>query len=272
MRKVLVLGIALVMGLTVGPLATATGGQHAQSCPLAPTEPGTCGPRLEFKLGITVDPKKLPRHQMEPVALDFRGVARNSDGSHPSALREAVVDFDKDIVIDAAGLASCKGNLLRARDTQAARRVCRDSIVGKGIAHVAVASVAEPIRVPLTLFNGGVKEGERRLFIHSFIDKPTRARIVAVVKIQKKGGGLHTVAKIPPIAGGSASLLDFEFKIKRIFGYEGEKKSYLKASCPDHVFLVKTPKILFKNETQASGVASRTVLKGDMAVPCNAQP
>jgi hypothetical protein len=265
------LGIALVIAFGIAHVASASGGQYA-TCPLASIAADTCGPRLEFEFGAAIDPKELPTHQMEPVALEFSGLVRNGDRSHPPALREATVDFDDDIAIDAARLPSCRGGQLKTRNTKAARRLCRNSIVGKGIAHVAITPLAEPIPITLTLFSGGVKEGVRRLFIHSFIKAPAPAAIVTVVKIQKKDGGLHTTSKIPSIAGGSASLLDFEFTVKRIFSYKGEKMSYLEARCPDGVFKVNAPKLLFRNGAQTPGLAAATVLKGAIAVPCSSEP
>jgi hypothetical protein len=43
---------------------------------------------------------------------------------------------------------------------------------------------------------------------------------------------------------------------------------YLEARCPDGVFKVSSPKTVFKNEAGTPGVASVTVLKGSLALPC----
>jgi len=42
------------------------------------------------------------------------------------------------------------------------------------------------------------------------------AAIVTQVTIQKRGTGIHAVARIPVIAGGSGSVLDFRFKAPRL--------------------------------------------------------
>jgi len=91
---------------------------------------------------------------------------------------------------------------------------------------------------------------------------------VTTVTIQRKGTGVHTIAKVPVIAGGSGSVLDFKFKLQRTYTYKGKKVSYFEARCPDGLFKVKTPKTIFRNEAQTPGVPSTTVLKGSLAVPC----
>ncbi len=130
-----------------------------------------------------------------------------------------------------------------------------------------------PIRAhsPLTLFNGGTKGGKTTLFIHAFITVPVPAAIVTTVTIKKihKGRyGYHAIARIPVIAGGSGSVLDFSFKIKRIFSYKGKKRSYIAARCPDGHFKAKVLKALFRNEARTPGVASTTVLRSSLVVPC----
>ena len=70
------------------------------------------------------------------------------------------------------------------------------------------------------------------LLIHTFITVPVPAAIVTTVTIQKKGTGLHTVAKVPVIVGGSGSVLDFKFKLGRTYAYKGKKVGYLKPDAP----------------------------------------
>lgn len=82
-------------------------------------------------------------------------------------------------------------------------------------------------------------------------------------------GGLHTVAKIPPIANGSGSLLGFNLRIRRTFVRDGRKQSYLAARCSDGVFKVRAS-ASFRNELHTPGVAATTTMKGAIAVPCTA--
>ena len=91
---------------------------------------------------------------------------------------------------------------------------------------------------------------------------------MTIKKIHKGRYGLHTISKIPVIAGGSGSALSFEFNIKRMFKYKGKKVSYIEAKCPDGHFNGKLLKGLFKNEADIEGVPPQTVLRGGLLVPC----
>jgi hypothetical protein len=219
----------------------------------------------------SASPKKLPRNKYAPASTHISGKIKTSDGTHPSALREVVVDIDKDVKLNVKGLPACKPGQLEARDTKAARKVCGDTEIGSGIAHVEIAFPEQrPILVtsPLTVFNGGEKGGKVKLLIHVFITVPVPAAIVTDVTITRKGSGIHSVAKIPVAAGGSGSAIDFDFKVGKTYAYKGKKVGYGEARCPDGKFKVNVPKILFKNEAKIPNVPAQTTLKGSLLVPC----
>jgi hypothetical protein len=250
--------------------SAATTTQYVSLCPLRSIVPfaSGCPPRLTFSAGAAIVPKGLPTHRMAPVGVRIGGEVRNDDGTHPSALREATIDIERNATIDAKGLPACGRRRLVGHDVEAARRVCRTSVVGKGHAHIEIGpSERMPIPITLTLFNGGIIDGTTTVLIHSFVRTPTPASIVATVKLWKLDGGLEAVTKIPPIAQGSGSLLDFNFQVKRIFEHDGEMRSYLTAKCPGGLFRVGAS-TLFKNEVHASGVSASTMLKGSLTVPC----
>ena len=87
---------------------------------------------------------------------------------------------------------------------------------------------------------------------------PAPTAIVTTVTISRKGSGIHSISKIPEIAGGSGSAIDFKFKIDKNFTYKGKKVGYFEAKCPDGVFKANAPKVVFKNEAHTEGVASTT--------------
>ena len=62
---------------------------------------------------------------------------------------------------------------------------------------------------PLLIFNGGESGGKVTLLAHTFITVPAPAAIVTRVTVQRKGAGVHAIARIPVIAGGSGSAVDF---------------------------------------------------------------
>jgi hypothetical protein len=260
MRRNLLLALALASVLSVGAVATA----------LATSTKIQAG-NLIVTFGGSTSPKRLPKNEYAPVTANIFGKIKTSDGTHPSAFRELVVDVDKDLKVDVKGFPVCKAGQLEARDTAAAKRVCGKAILGSGSADAEIAFPEQkPIKVfsPLLVFNGGQKGGTTLLLIHTFITVPAPAAIVTTVTVQKKGSGLHTIAKIPVIAGGSGSALDFSFKLGKKYAYKGKEHSYLEAKCPDGVFKVSAPKVLFKNEAKVPGVAPSTVLQGSLAIPC----
>jgi hypothetical protein len=260
MRKRLTLILALGAILAVGVAAIA-----------AATSTTIKAGNLVLTFGGTLSPKKLPKNEYVPVTSKIFGKIATSDGTHPSAFREAVVDIDKDVKINAKGYPVCKGGQLQARDTKAAMKACGSTVLGAGIAHVEIAFPEQrPILVtsPLTVFNGGERGGKVTLYFHIYLTRPTPAAIVTTVTITRKGSGIHSVAKVPVAAGGSGSAIDFSFKLGKTFAYKGKKVGYFEAKCPDGVFKVTTPKTVFKNEAKVPGVAAETVLKGSLLVPC----
>lgn len=225
---------------------------------------------LVLVFGGSTSPKALSKTTFTPVTTNIEGKISTTDGTHPSALREAVVDIDKDVQINVKGLPVCKPGQLEAQDTAAARKVCGATTIGTGVAHAEIAFPEQnPIKVtsPITVFNGGESGGKVHLLIHTFITVPVPAAIVTQVTIQRKGTGIHSIAKIPAIAGGSGSAIDFKFKVGRTYAYKGKKVGYGMARCPDGQFKVKT-KGIFRNEAHVAGVPSTTTLSGALAVPC----
>ena len=203
-------------------------------------------------------PKKLPKHKMAPITLRVAGQISKSHaaGAQRSALTELTIDFDKDGSINNRGLAVCKRSQVK-RDPRITRRVCRKAIVGTGIAHVAIdPSPMEPIPIPLTLFNGGVKGNAAIVFIQSSITAASPTPIVTTVKvkaIQRGRYGLQATARIPPIAEGSGLLLDFRLTVKRRFNHKGVTQSYAIARCFDRRLSATPIRIVFRNGQRFSG-------------------
>lgn len=188
-------------------------------------------------------------------------------------MREVLFDIDKDVKVNTRGYPVCKagGRELDNRDPAAAVKACGDSVLGKGLVHFELAFPGEePLLVqgPLTIFNGGEKGDEITLYLHSFIAVPVPSAVVTVATITRKGSGIRSVAKVPVVAGGSGSVLDFRFKLGKTFSYRGRKVGFFEAKCPDDIFKVSVPRLLFKNEAQIPGEAASTQLKGSLAVPC----
>jgi hypothetical protein len=211
-------------------------------------------------------PKKLPTNKPAPISLDLKGTIAAIDGGHPPALKTVVVDTDKNGFVNVKGLPACTSGRLQAQSTANARKACPKAIVSTGGGRTTVR-VAFPDSTPftatgpLTFFNGGKKGGTTTLFVHAYVAVPTPTAIVTTVKIKKRRSGpfgLRSVATVPVIAGGSGSVLSYQFTIKRSFKYKGKKQSYLTAKCP-------TGRFYGRGESR---FADGSKLTGQVVVPC----
>jgi hypothetical protein len=219
----------LAIALAVAGMATAKGGAPFHS---------VVG-NLLISANGNFTPTKLPKNEFAPISIDVSGKIRTLDGTHPPAVKEVVIETDKNGTINAKGLAVCTSAKLQAQTTEKARAVCKDALIGEGNTSVEVEfAESRPFIATskLLAFNGGVKGGTTTVFLHAYLSSPVSAAVVTAVKVSKIHNGrygLKTVARIPKIAGGSGSPISFSLKVGRTFTYKGKKQSYLLAKCPD---------------------------------------
>lgn len=240
-------------------------GAYASAANLLPPRP------LTPTLGISFSPRLMPANEYVPVSVDISAEIQTSDGTHPSALREAAFDVDRHLKVNVRNLPVCKPQPRYDRSTRGAVRECGEAIVGRGSAHFEIAfPEQEPLLVdsPIAVFNGGESDGKLKLFIHAFIRVPRPTAIVAVATIERQGRSLHSTVRIPVIAGGAGSLIDFEVKLGRTRVHRDKKVGLLEARCPDGKFRVNVPKLLFKNEAKVPHVPATTTIKGTLFAPC----
>jgi hypothetical protein len=194
---------------------------------------------LELTANGSFSPTALPRHRLAPITLNISGKIRTLNGEHPPAVKEVVIETDKNGAINAKGLATCTSGKLQAQTTAKAEAICKQALIGKGNTSVQVAFPEQApfiAKSKLLAFNGGVKGGKTTVYLHAFLKSPVSAAVVAVAKVSKVHHGrygLKTVTTVPKIAGGYGSPISFNLKIGRTFTYKGKKQSYLLAKCPD---------------------------------------
>lgn len=237
-----------------------------------------CGPSpLDFTLNARVSPHALPAGKPAPIGVSISGKVGTADARRQvSALREATLIVDKDVEIDVRGLSICGYRKIASRDSAGARRACRKAIVGSGWASAQLAKPGLPrmsLQSRLVAFNGGLRDGARRLLVHAFAPAPLKRTLIARVDLKRVGPaggptGWGAMAKIPRIGDGYGSLTAFRLNLKRFFFHRRERRSFLSARCPDGAFSVSAPKLEFRNEANIPGMARRTVFKGDLTVPC----
>jgi hypothetical protein len=222
MRKYLMLTTALAALIAVSVVGIASAGNK-------PVKVRAGNLELTFNGGFS--PSKLPKKKLAPITLNASGKIATVDGTHPPALKEFILETDKNGTINVKGLPVCKAGKIQATDTQAAERACKKAIIGKGTTTAEVQfPESNPINVnsKLLVFNGGFKGGTTTLFIHAYFSSPVSGAIVTTVKIKKEHHGRYgtkSVASIPKIAGGSGSVTSFSLTIN--------KKGVLLAKCPD---------------------------------------
>lgn len=194
---------------------------------------------LELTANGSFSPTKLPKNKLAPITLNLSGKIRTLDGKHPPAVKEVVIETDKNGAINAKGLATCTSGKLQAQTTEKAKAACRDALIGEGGTSVEVEfpeSAPFIAKSRLLAFNGGVKGGKTTVFLHAYLSSPISAAVVTAVKVSKIHNGRYgtkTVATVPKIAGGFGSPVSFSLEVGRTFTYKGKKQSYLLAKCPD---------------------------------------
>lgn len=222
MRKYLMLTMALAALIAVSVAGLATGAEKPVT-----VEAGN----LKFTFNGGFKPNKLPKKKLAPITLTASGKIQTKDGSHPPALKEVVVETDKNGAIDVKGLPKCTSGKLQSRDTKSAEKACPKAIIGTGQTTVGVKFPEQTeidVDSKLLVFNGGFSGGTTTLYIHAYFSAPVTGAIVTTLKIKKhKNGryGMKTIATIPKIAGGSGSVKTFNLTIN--------KKGVLLAKCPD---------------------------------------
>src|ERR1700710_1104764 len=217
MRKhvliVLALG-ALVAASAVG-IATAAGGETPVTVKVG---------NLELTANGGFSPTALSKTRQTPIELKASGAVTEADSSHPPAIREVILEADKNGEVHLKGIPTCKSGQLQATDTTAAMKACKSALIAEGQATAQVAFAEQkPIDVnsKILVFNGGEKGGKATMFIHAYFANPISGAIVTTVTIKKhKNGrfGTLAVAKIPQITGGSGSIISFNLKIKKSVG------------------------------------------------------
>jgi hypothetical protein len=247
MRKYLSLTMALAALIAVSVAGIATG---ANNKPVT-VEAGN----LVFTFNGGFNPTKLPKNKLAPITLTASGKISTKDGTHPPALKETIVETDKNGAINVKGLPACKSGQLQSRDTGAAEKACKSAIIGTGQTTVEVQFPEQPpidVKSKLLVLNGGFSGGTTTLYIHAYFSAPVTGAIVTTLKIKKVNNGrygLKTVATIPKIAGGSGSVKTFNLTIN--------KKGVLTAKCPDGKLQAKATAI-FSDGTKASAGIIRT--------------
>jgi hypothetical protein len=210
--KVMVAAAVAVCAIAVGGSALAAGGETPVTVKVG---------NLELTANGGFTPTAISATKQTPIELKAAGEVKEADGSHPPAVREILIEGDKNAEVHVKGIPTCRSNQLQATDTTTALKACKSALIGEGQTTAQVAFPEQkPISVPskLLLFNGGEKGGKITWYVHAYFSNPISGAIVTTVTITKHPHGpfgILAVAKIPQITGGSGSILSFNLAIKK---------------------------------------------------------
>jgi hypothetical protein len=196
---------------------------------------------LRLRLNAAFQPRDLPAHSFAPVQFSGSIEISKPGGGQPTALRQIVLDFDRDGRLDVAGLPTCAPESVAAASVEEARRICKAAIVGTGRLEALVdlpSGSLVPTSSPLTLFNGPRDAaGHPTVVVHARTTVPATQTYAFTVPIEKRRGEFRyrATVNIPPLAGGLGAVTDISVKIGRRYTAGGVKRSYVAARCSDHI-------------------------------------
>lgn len=217
-------------------------------------------------LVVTIDgkvsPGALPRVTPAPITLSVSGSLKTADGSHPPALKELFLQFDRHGRLNTTGLAVCSPRRVRSTLTTQAKRACGDALIGQGRVEAEIALPEQPAfsaSGPLLIFNGPEKQGHRTLVFHVYAHVPAPTAFVTTAEIGEGSGRYGPTArvKIPTIVAGQGSLTGFRARVHRTFVHKKRRESALLASCPTGRLYARGD-FTFANGESLSGLVTRS--------------
>lgn len=221
MRSRGLIGVALIAALSVAGVARGEAG-------------GDGNVIVSFTGGIS--PKTLPRTGAAPVGVNIDTTFKAVDGADPPPqLREISIAINRQGKIFDRGLPTCRVRSIQPTTIAAARQICGAAIVGSGHVQARIhLTNQQPFTFtgPLLVFNAKPSGGKRRLLAQVYGIKPPSA-FVLTFKILKRSGTFGTVIRtvLPKSAQKWAYVTHFDMRLHRTYAYEGERRSFVSASC-----------------------------------------
>jgi len=190
-----------------------------------------------------ITPSKLPKTTRVPVRL-FTDVAATNSGNPnniPNPTTLALVDTDKDGAYQQKGLVTCDPTKFTSQTTEAqAKSLCGPAQIGTGSSQIQVPTGAStpPINISATVtaFNG---KGKTIIF-HTYNSLSGEQTLIGTIQKASKapppGGagpnyGTTLSTPVPPLAGGTAVIAEFNVGLKKVYHFHGKKLSVFTARC-----------------------------------------
>jgi len=232
MRKhvLMIFALGALIAVSAVGMATAAGGEKPVTVKVG---------ELELTANGGFSPTALSKTKQTPISLKAAGEVKMEKGGHPPAVREVILESDKNGEVHVKGIPTCTSGKLQATDTAAAMKACKPALIGEG---QATAQVALPEQAPINVntkilvFNGGEKGGKTTFYIHGYFSSPISGAVITTVtitKIHKGSFGTLAVAKIPQLVGGSGSITKFNLEIFKSVKVKGKSINPISAKCTD---------------------------------------
>jgi hypothetical protein len=182
-------------------------------------------------------PHKLPRDHPAPIEIKGRASIRSVVGGPPPRLQQLILDFDRDGRLSTAGLPTCAPASIEGIGVAAARRRCKNAIVGKGTVGAIVLVEGRWLRVTgeLTLFNGPPEGGLATVVAHAQpVSLPDEIYVVTIPIERTQGDYRYrATVEVPEIFNGTGVLTRVEATIARRYRFKGRERSFASALCSD---------------------------------------
>lgn len=191
---------------------------------------------LRVSFNGTFSPRDLPRDRPAPVEVEVEGSISTTDDSRPPVLTKVEIGINRNGLISTRGLPICQASQLQSTTTAQALERCGPAKVGSGrfAGRIDFSGVDPvPARGRILVFNGRA-QGKRALLLQLYSGAPVEITFVVPLKLEDRSDGkFGTVlsAKLPVLAGGSATVTHIELKIGRTYSYKGQRRAFISASC-----------------------------------------
>jgi hypothetical protein len=183
-----------------------------------------------------ISPKKLPRDRPVPVSVELEGGVHTTDGSPIPRVNWIKLELAWRGTLSTHGLPVCPQTRLRSTDSRQAIEACGGSLVGKGKLYAEIfVPNQEPFGVHANLlaFNGKTQAKRPAVLVHAYTPDPPVSFIIPFA-VHHNSGNFRTVlvTTIRRSVGPWPHVANFQIKVARNFSHNGDRRSYLSASCP----------------------------------------
>jgi hypothetical protein len=193
-----------------------------------------------------IKPSKLPKKppaKAVSIFVDVSATNSGNPGQLPNVTTLAKVDFDKDIKLYQKGYPTCDPNQFNAATTtEKAKELCGDAQIGAGSAQALVPSAPGAPPIPVTAIVTAFNGAHKTLVLHTYNQLSGAITLVGQIGRAEGGSppsgagsgyGTTLTVPVPPLAGGSGLITEFNTKVKKTYHYRHKKRSIVSSTCKD---------------------------------------